>query len=139
MLLDLLAAMAIMIYALVSRSEFDQRHISLLLTPVIFHLPSPCVAFASCRLFTYHWRANAIRKRGSGPYDDRLGASPSLSKSTRVPFGSPHVLPFSNFVFGFSLGPTLLCVALLIAILVNFILRVSSEFLVLCRTRFFFC
>lgn len=26
------------------------------------------------RLLTYHWRANAIRKRGSGPYDDRLGA-----------------------------------------------------------------
>ncbi|KAK4333498.1 Vacuolar transporter chaperone 1 [Rhodotorula toruloides] len=23
-------------------------------------------------LVTYHWRANAIRKRGSGPYDDRL-------------------------------------------------------------------
>lgn len=27
------------------------------------------------RLVTFHWRANAIRKRGSGPYDDRLGAS----------------------------------------------------------------
>ena len=24
-------------------------------------------------LITYHWRANAIRKRGAGPYDDRLG------------------------------------------------------------------
>ncbi|TKA57225.1 hypothetical protein B0A53_01181 [Rhodotorula sp. CCFEE 5036] len=24
-------------------------------------------------LVTFHWRANAIRKRGSGPYDDRLG------------------------------------------------------------------
>lgn len=24
-------------------------------------------------LLTYHWRANAIRKRGSGPYDDRFG------------------------------------------------------------------
>ncbi|BFZ57586.1 GTPase regulator Nrf1 [Savitreella phatthalungensis] len=24
-------------------------------------------------LVTYHWRANAIRKRGSGPYDDRFG------------------------------------------------------------------
>lgn len=24
-------------------------------------------------LITYNWRANAIRKRGSGPYDDRLG------------------------------------------------------------------
>ena len=29
------------------------------------------------RLVTFHWRANAIRKRGSGPYDDRLGASSS--------------------------------------------------------------
>lgn len=24
-------------------------------------------------LFTYHWRAAAIRKRGTGPYDDRFG------------------------------------------------------------------
>jgi len=24
-------------------------------------------------LVTYHWRANAIRKRGTGPYDDRFG------------------------------------------------------------------
>lgn len=24
-------------------------------------------------LVTYHWRAAAIAKRGSGPYDDRLG------------------------------------------------------------------
>lgn len=24
-------------------------------------------------LVTYHWRAQAIRNRGSGPYDDRLG------------------------------------------------------------------
>ncbi|KAI0004947.1 vacuolar transporter chaperone 1 [Russula compacta] len=24
-------------------------------------------------LYTYHWRANSIRKGGRGPYDDRLG------------------------------------------------------------------
>lgn len=24
-------------------------------------------------LITYHWRASAIRNKGSGPYDDRLG------------------------------------------------------------------
>ena len=24
-------------------------------------------------LVTYHWRANSIRKRGTGPYDDRFG------------------------------------------------------------------
>lgn len=24
-------------------------------------------------LITYHWRAAAIRRRDSGPYDDRLG------------------------------------------------------------------
>jgi len=24
-------------------------------------------------LVTYHWRASAIRKRGTGPYDDRVG------------------------------------------------------------------
>ncbi|PWN25061.1 putative VTC1-protein controls Sec18p/NSF-dependent priming of snares and [Jaminaea rosea] len=43
-------------------------------------------------LATYHWRAAAIRNRGSGPYDDRL-------------------------------GPTMLSVMLLVAVLVNFILR----------------
>jgi len=46
-------------------------------------------------LITYHWRANAIRKRGSGPYDDRL-------------------------------GPTVLCIALLAAIVTNFVLRFTD-------------
>jgi len=47
-------------------------------------------------LTTYHWRANAIRKRGSGPYDDRI-------------------------------GPTVLCISLLAAIIVNFVLRFASS------------
>ncbi|CAE6411313.1 unnamed protein product [Rhizoctonia solani] len=46
-------------------------------------------------LVTYHWRAAAIAKRGSGPYDDRL-------------------------------GPTILCIALLAAIVVNFVLRFTE-------------
>lgn len=46
-------------------------------------------------LITYHWRANAIRKRGSGPYDDRF-------------------------------GPTMLCFFLLIAVIVNFVLRIRA-------------
>lgn len=46
-------------------------------------------------LITYHWRANAIRRRGSGPYDDRF-------------------------------GPTMLCFFLLIAVIVNFILRIRA-------------
>ncbi|KEI41982.1 uncharacterized protein L969DRAFT_91449 [Mixia osmundae IAM 14324] len=46
-------------------------------------------------LVTYHWRASAIRRRGSGPYDDRL-------------------------------GPTVLCVALLAAVIVNFVLRFTA-------------
>lgn len=46
-------------------------------------------------LITYHWRASAIRRRGSGPYDDRF-------------------------------GPTMLCLFLLIAIVVNFTLRIRS-------------
>lgn len=45
-------------------------------------------------LVTYHWRAAAIRRRGSGPYDDRL-------------------------------GPTLLCFFLLLAVIINFILRLK--------------
>lgn len=47
-------------------------------------------------LVTYHWRADAIRKRGSGPYDDRF-------------------------------GPTFLCFFLLVAVVINFILRFNSE------------
>lgn len=31
------------------------------------------VAIMLYALVTYHWRAQAIRNRGSGPYDDRLG------------------------------------------------------------------
>ncbi|KAI9608875.1 hypothetical protein H4Q26_005066 [Puccinia striiformis f. sp. tritici PST-130] len=46
-------------------------------------------------LITFHWRANAIRKRGSGNYDDRI-------------------------------GPTALCIALLIAVVTNFILRFTA-------------
>lgn len=46
-------------------------------------------------LITYHWRASAIRRRGSGPYDDRL-------------------------------GPTMLCFFLLLAVVVNFILRMKA-------------
>ena len=45
-------------------------------------------------LVTYHWRAAAIRRRGSGPYDDRL-------------------------------VPTLLCFFLLVAVIINFILRLK--------------
>lgn len=32
-------------------------------------------------LVTYHWRAQAIRNRGSGPYDDRLGMCPILTQA----------------------------------------------------------
>ncbi|ODV95357.1 hypothetical protein PACTADRAFT_50092 [Pachysolen tannophilus NRRL Y-2460] len=46
-------------------------------------------------LITYHWRANAIRRRGSGPYDDRF-------------------------------GPTMLSFFLLVAVVINFILRVRA-------------
>ncbi|KAG6821561.1 vacuolar transporter chaperone [Arthromyces matolae] len=46
-------------------------------------------------LYTYHWRAESIRRGGKGPYDDRL-------------------------------GPTILCVALLVAVIVNFVLRFTA-------------
>ncbi|KAG8814636.1 vacuolar transporter chaperone [Serendipita sp. 399] len=54
------------------------------------------VAIMIYALITFHWRANAIRKRSGAPYDDRL-------------------------------GPTILCIALLAAIIVNFILRFTAE------------
>ncbi|AET38977.1 Vtc1p Ecym_3496 [Eremothecium cymbalariae DBVPG len=47
-------------------------------------------------LVTYHWRAAAIRRRGTGPYDDRI-------------------------------GPTMLCFFLLVAVIVNFILRLNYQ------------
>ncbi|KAH8999179.1 vacuolar transporter chaperone 1 [Lactarius hatsudake] len=46
-------------------------------------------------LYTYHWRANSIRRGGRGPFDDRL-------------------------------GPTLLCAALLVSVIVNFVLRFTE-------------
>lgn len=56
---------------------------------------SAAVAIMLYALATYHWRAQAIRNRGSGPYDDRL-------------------------------GPTILSVMLLTAIIVNFVLRFNE-------------
>ncbi|KAF8505706.1 vacuolar transporter chaperone 1 [Russula emetica] len=53
------------------------------------------IGIMSYALYTYHWRAQSIRKGGRGPYDDRL-------------------------------GPTLLCTALLVSIIVNFILRFTE-------------
>ncbi|KAF8484829.1 vacuolar transporter chaperone 1 [Russula ochroleuca] len=53
------------------------------------------IGIMSYALYTYHWRANSIRKGGRGPYDDRL-------------------------------GPTLLCAALLVSVIVNFILRFTD-------------
>jgi hypothetical protein len=67
-------------------------------------------------LVTYHWRANAIRKRGSGPYDDRLGA---------LAFGWEQRLKQKLTTSYILTGPTVLCIALLAAIVINFILRVS--------------
>ncbi|KAG0005492.1 vacuolar transporter chaperone [Entomortierella chlamydospora] len=46
-------------------------------------------------LVTFHWRADRIRKRQPGPYDDRF-------------------------------GPTVLCIFILAAIMINFILRFST-------------
>ncbi|CRG85207.1 Vacuolar transporter chaperone 1 [Talaromyces islandicus] len=47
-------------------------------------------------LFTFHWRAQSIRKRGQSGFDDRF-------------------------------GPSLLAVALLAAVIVNFILRIRES------------
>ena len=46
-------------------------------------------------LFTFHWRARSIRRRGQGGFDDRI-------------------------------GPTVLSLALLSAVVVNFVLRVTD-------------
>jgi len=46
-------------------------------------------------LFTYHWRAQRIRRGSREPYDDRI-------------------------------GPTVLCIALLAAVIVNFALRFTA-------------
>jgi len=37
-------------------------------------------------LYTYHWRANSIRKGGRGPYDDRLGPVSTLRHSRAMRF-----------------------------------------------------
>jgi len=39
-------------------------------------------------LVTYHWRANAIRKRGTGPYDDRFGPTMLCVFLLGISFGS---------------------------------------------------
>ena len=57
-------------------------------------------------LVTYHWRANSIRRRGTGPYDDRFG---------------PTML--CVFLLGMNLA---LDVTDLGAVIVNFALRLLS-------------
>ena len=47
-------------------------------------------------LYMYHWRAQMIRRKEYGPYDDRV-------------------------------GPTFLCSALLLAVVINFWLRFGDE------------
>lgn len=42
-----------------------------LLTVSVAH--PAAIAIMIYALITYHWRAESIRNRGSGPYDDRLG------------------------------------------------------------------
>ena len=41
--------------------------------------PLPAIAVMVYALWTYHWRANSIRKGGRGPYDDRIGPVRNLS------------------------------------------------------------
>ncbi|ODV89790.1 hypothetical protein CANCADRAFT_143378 [Tortispora caseinolytica NRRL Y-17796] len=41
------------------------------ISAALFTIVAMCTMFYA--LTTYHWRAAAIRKRGSGPYDDRFG------------------------------------------------------------------
>ena len=81
-------------------------------------------------LYTYHWRAASIRRGGRGPYDDRFGMAKARLTSPSTDLGSR------------SLGPTLLCIALLskfddvlrrlttdshpVAIIVNFVLRFTT-------------
>ncbi|KAG6911252.1 GTPase regulator Nrf1 [Tephrocybe rancida] len=66
-------------------------NVSQLLTKII----STAMAIMVYALYTYHWRANSIRRGGRGPYDDRV-------------------------------GPTILCIALLVAVIVNFALRFAE-------------
>ena len=41
-------------------------------------IPESAVGIMGYALYTYHWRANSIRKGGRGPYDDRLGPVSTL-------------------------------------------------------------
>ncbi|CAH7669325.1 hypothetical protein PPACK8108_LOCUS3927 [Phakopsora pachyrhizi] len=64
------------------------------ISAVLFTLVAMAVMIYA--LVTFHWRASAIKKRGSGNYDDRI-------------------------------GPTGLCIALLAAVMTNFVLRFSES------------
>lgn len=63
-------------------------------------------------LWTYHWRAAAIRTGGRGPFDDRFGPVSSL-------------LPHLRVVVLIVLGQTILCAALLGMI---FLLKTVQDF-----------
>lgn len=62
-----------------------------------FYLLNPAMAIMVYALITFHWRATAIRNKGSGPYDDRLGMWPIRTSAHRCssahPFRSSLVRP----------------------------------------------
>lgn len=52
------------------------------------------IGIMSYALYTYHWRAQSIRKGGRGPYDDRLGPVSTLRRFAHqanfITHGSRH-------------------------------------------------
>lgn len=62
---------------------FDSMFYEFWRTYLNAHLPRTHVAvmIMAYALYTFHWRANSIRKGGRGPYDDRLGPVSYLSVS----------------------------------------------------------
>ncbi|POV95782.1 hypothetical protein PSTT_16037 [Puccinia striiformis] len=50
--------------------------------------------FTLVALITFHWRANAIRKRGSGNYDNRIGPK-ALCITLLIAMVTNFILPFT--------------------------------------------
>lgn len=81
-------------------------------------------------LYTYHWRANSIRKGGRGPYDDRLGPVSTLRHLCLRIFFNLEVLDTplrrpSGFV-AFNRDPQPRTHHLTVSVIVNFILRFTE-------------
>lgn len=81
---------------------------NILMTPFVYSWSRFYAAMAIMvyALITYHWRAAAIRRRDTGPYDDRLGPVRNQFLCEMHPLTPTHLCR-QSCVSSFSVSPSI--------------------------------